>query len=160
MGSGRSGIYYGTHGSRIIHHKALIHSLEGEYTTPSKKDISIRLKSGGHGQAAMDFMDKNSIKYNVVKTYKNGVRVGNVPNHKVKRKQIGINQSWFPKSWTQKDVVKAAEHVCGLKSNAHKSGAKILWGKYKGVWVGVYRTYGDVSIVFPDSNQSDKHRRR
>ena len=160
MGSGRSGIYYGTHGSRIIHHKALIHSLEGEYTNPSKKDIPIRLKSGGHGQAAMDFMDKNSIKYNVVKTYKNGVRVGNIPNHKVKRKQIEINQSWFPESWTQKDVVKAVEHVCGLKSNAHKSGAKILWGKYKGVWVGVYRTYGDVSIVFPDSNQSDKHRRR
>lgn len=160
MGSGRSGIYYGTHGSRIIHHEALIHSLEGEYTTSSKKGIPIRLKSGGHGQEAMDFMDKNSIKYNVVKTYKNGVRVGNIPNHKVKRKQIGINQSWFPKSWTQKDVVKAAEHVCGLKFNAHKSGAKILWGKYKGVWVGVYRTYGDVSTVFTDSNQSDKHRRR
>lgn len=47
MGSGRSGIYYGTHGSRIIHHKALIHSLEGEYTTPSKKGTPIRLKSGG-----------------------------------------------------------------------------------------------------------------
>ena len=53
MGSGRSGIYYTTHGSRMIHHKALIHSLEGDYTTPSKKGVPIRLKSGGHGQAAI-----------------------------------------------------------------------------------------------------------
>ena len=53
MGSGRSGIYYTTHGSRMIHHKALIHSLEGDYTTPSKEGVPIRLKSGGHGQAAI-----------------------------------------------------------------------------------------------------------
>lgn len=33
------------------------------------KGMPIRLKGGGHGQEAMDFMDKNSIKYNVVKTY-------------------------------------------------------------------------------------------
>ena len=160
MGSGRSGIYYTTHGSRMIHHKALIHSLEGEYTTPSKKGVPIRLKSGGHGQDAIDFMNKNGIKYNIVKTYKNGVRVGNVPNHKDPRKKSGIGQSWFPKTWTEKDIVKAAEHVCGLKANAHKVGSKVLWGKYKGVWVGIYRTNGSVSTVFPDSNQSDKHRRR
>ena len=53
MGSGRSGIYYTTHGSRMIHHKALIHSLEGDYTTPSKEGVPIRLKSDGHGQAAI-----------------------------------------------------------------------------------------------------------
>ena len=160
MGSGRSGIYYTTHGSRMIHHKALIHSLEGEYTTPSKKDVPVRLKSGGHGQDAIDFMDKNGIKYNIVKTYKNGVRVGNVPNHwKDNSKRKGIGQSWFPKSWGQKDVVKAAEHVLGLKHNSHASDGKKLYGKYKGVWVVVIKTNGTVGSVFPDSNQSDKHRR-
>ena len=72
-------------------------------------------RSGGHGQDAIDFMDKNGIEYNIVKTYKNGVRVGNVPNHwKDNSKRKGIGQSWFPKSWGQKDVVKAAEHVLGL----------------------------------------------
>lgn len=58
-----------------------------------------------------------------------GTHGSRIIHHKVKRKQTGTNQFWFPKSWTQKDVVKAAEHVCGLKSNAHKSGAKILWGE-------------------------------
>ena len=160
MGSGRSGIYYTTHGSRMIHHKALIHSLEGEYTTPSKKGVPIRLKSGGHGQDAIDFMDKNGIKYNIVKTYKNGVRVGNVPNHYKKSKQTGTGQSWFPKTWKQKDVVKAAEHVCGLKHNKGVKDGTIIYGKYNGVWVGVIKTHGNVATVFPDSNQSDKHRRR
>lgn len=31
MGSGRSGIYYTSHGSSYIHHDALIHVMEGEY---------------------------------------------------------------------------------------------------------------------------------
>ena len=161
MGSGRSGRYYTTHGSRMIHHKALIHSLEGEYTTPSKKGVPIRLKSGGHGQDAIDFMNKNGIKYNIVKTYKNGVRVGNVPNHwKDKSKRSGTGQSWFPKSWGQKDVVNAAEHVLGLKHNSHAKDGIKLYGKYKGVWVVVIKTHGTVGSIFPDSNQSDKHRRR
>lgn len=160
MGSGVSGRYYGTHGSRKIHHKALIHSLEGEYTTPSKKGVPVRLKSGGHGQAAIEVMDKNGIKYNIVKTYKNGVRVGNVPNHWRKSKQSGTEQSWFPKSWGQNDVVKAAEHVLGLKHNSHAKDGKKLYGKYKGVWVVAIKTHGTVGTVFPDSNQSDKHRRR
>lgn len=160
MGSGRSGIYYTTHGSRKIHHKALIHSLKGDYTTPSKKNVPVRLKSGGHGQDALNFMDKNGIKYNIVKSYKNGVRVGNVPNHCTKSKRTGTQQSWFPKSWKQKDVVKATEHVLGLKKNAHAKDGQKLYGKYNGVWVVVIKTHGTVGTVFPDSNQSDKHRRR
>ena len=135
MGSGRSGIYYTTHGSHMIHHIALIHSLEGEYTMPSRPGQLPRLKSGGHGQDAIDFMDKNGIKYNIVKTYKNGVRVGNVPSHKKGSKAKGTNQSWFPKSWGQKEVVKAAEHVCGLKQNAHAKDGQKLYGKYKGILV-------------------------
>ena len=159
MGSGRSGIYYTTHGSRMIHHNALIHALEGIYSKPSKKGQVPKLLSGGHGQDAIDFMNKNGIKYNIVKTYKNGVRVGNVPKHDKKSKKSGTGQSWFPKSWGQKDVVKAAEHVCGLKKNKGVGDGHKIYGKYKGVWVVVIKTHGNVATVFPDSNQSDKHRR-
>ncbi len=35
----------------------------------------------------------------------------------------------------------------------------IMWGKYKGVWVGVIKTYGKIATVFPDSEQSDDVRR-
>ncbi|WP_377885336.1 EndoU domain-containing protein [Bacillus sp. LR_5] len=34
----------------------------------------------------------------------NGVRVGNVPGHKVKAKRSGSNQSWFPESWTESEL--------------------------------------------------------
>lgn len=115
MGSGVSGKYYTTHGSTKIHHQALIHSLEGKYKLDKKTHKPARLDAGGHGQDALDFMDKNGISYNIVKTYKNGVRVGNVPNHTKGIKKTGRNQSWLPKSWTQKDITKAAEHVSQLK---------------------------------------------
>ena len=38
---------------------------------------------------------KNNVDYNINKVYENGVRVGNVPRHKVKAKRTGSNQSWF-----------------------------------------------------------------
>ena len=160
MGSGDSGKYYTTKGSLKIHHKALIHSWEGNYTRNNKTRKSQKLKSGGHGQAAIDFMKKKGLVFEITKTLKNGVRIGNVKDHKKKSKKTGNNQSWFPKSWTLKDVIKAAEHISPLKRNAHKKDGEIMWGKYKDVWVGIMKTDGNISTVFPDSNQSDKKRRR
>lgn len=160
MGSGDSGKYYTTRGSSKIHHKALIHSWEGNYTKNPKTGKFQKLINGGHGQAAIDFMKKEGLDFEITKTLKNGVRVGNVTDHKNKTKRQGNNQSWFPKSWTPKDVVKAAEHVSQLKANSHKKDGEIMWGKYKGVWVGVKKTNGNIATVFPDSNQSDKKRRR
>lgn len=154
MGTGKSGKYYTSHGSSAIHHNAIIHSMEGSYTAGN------RIKSGGHGQDAIDYMDKNGINYNIIKTYPNGVRVGNIPSHKDRFKRLDTNQAWFPKSWTQKDIVAAAEHVTGLKGNSHKKDGVILYGKWKGVWVGVIKTNGTVGTIFPDYNQSDKKRRK
>lgn len=159
MGTGISGLYYTTRGSSKVHHQGLIHSLEGKYKLDKYTHKPSRLAGGGHGQATMDFMDKNGIKYNVVKIYKNGVRVGNVPNHTNPLKQKGTNQSWFPKEWTQKDIVKAAEHVSRLKKNRGIKDGFTVWGKYKGVWVGIKKTHGIIATVFPDSNQSDSKRR-
>ena len=97
MGTGDSGNYYTSGGSESVHHQALIHSIDGEYTHDPKTGRPQRLKAGGHGQANIEVMEKNGIEYNVVKTYENGVRVGNVPNHKHKRKQAGTTQAWFPR---------------------------------------------------------------
>jgi hypothetical protein len=52
----------------------------------------------------MNQLDKYGIKYNIVKAYPNGVRVGNIPNHKTHAKAKGIRQSLFPKSWNNKDI--------------------------------------------------------
>ena len=153
MGSGKSGKYYTSHGSRSIHHNAIIHSMEGSYT------LGNRMKSGGHGQDAIDFMTKNKIKYNIVKTYSNGVRIGNVPNHISKYKRRENGQAWFPSNWTQKDIVAAAEHVSGLKHNSHKAEGITMYGKWKNVWVCVIKRNGTIASVYPDYNQSNNKKR-
>lgn len=161
MGTGKSGRYLNTKGSsRSISDFALVHSNEGTFTyTPKGHHIS-KLKSGGHGQAGMDLLKRQKIAYNIVKTYSNGVRVGNVPSHKDPRKRTGTGQAWFPKSWKEKDIRRAGEHVAGLKKNRHAPDGKVIFGTYKGVRVGVIKTHGKISTIFPDSNQSKVLKKR
>ena len=100
------------------------------------------------------------MEYNIVKTYPNGVRVGNVPNHKDPLKRKGTNQAWFPKKWTSRDIRRAGEHVASLKENKKIGNGKTMFGNYKGVRVGVKKTNGSISTVFPDSDQTKAIRRR
>lgn len=154
MGTGKSGRYLNTKGSgRSVSDFALIHSSEGTFTYTSKGHHISKLKSGGHGQDGMDLLDRIGIKYNVVKTYQNGVRVGNVPGHKDPRKRSGTGQAWFPKEWSNKDIRRAGEHVAGLKRNRKTADGKPIFATYKGVRVGVIRTNGKIATVFPDVNQ-------
>ena len=160
MGTSKSGRYLNTKGSgRSVSDFALVHSSEGKYTRPSKGG-KLRLVSGGHGQKGVEQLDRYGIKYNIVKTFPNGVRVGNIPSHKSKMKRTGANQAWFPKSWTEKDIRRAGEHVAGLKHNRHSSDGATMWGVYKGVRVGVKKTNGKISTVFPDKNQNAIVRRK
>ena len=69
-------------------------------------------------------------------------------------------QSWFPRSWTDKDIKRAGSHVTGLKGNRHAPDGAIVYGTYKGVRVGVIRTNGKIATVFPDSNQTPALNRR
>ncbi len=166
MGTTKSGRYLSTKGSRrSVSDFALVHSNEGDFGwkdvhrngNPAKQ---IRLANGGHGQKGMDLLDKYGIEYHVVKTFSNGVRVGYVPDHKQKRKRSGTGQAWFPKSWTAKDIKRAGEHVAGLKANRKVKDGSTMYGVYKGVRVGVKRTNGNLSTIFPDSNQSSVLNRR
>ena len=145
MGTGKSGRYLNTRGSgRSVSDFALVHSNEGTFTYTSSGHHISKLKSGGHGQAGMDLLDKHGIQYNIVKTYANGVRVGNVPGHKDKNKRSGTGQAWFPKSWNERDIRRAGEHVSGLRSNRHIPDGVPVYGVYKGVRVGVIRTHGKI----------------
>ena len=161
MGTSKNGRYLNTKGSgRSVSDFALVHSDEGKYTKPSRKGDKLRLVSGGHGQTGMDQLDKYGIKYNVEKTYSNGVRVGNIPNHKNPNKRTSMGQTWFPKSWTTKDIRHAGEHVAGLKGNRHVPDGKAVYGVYKSVRVGVIRTNGKIATVFPDADQSSVLQKR
>ena len=159
MGTGKSGRYLNTKGSgSSVSDFALKHSSEGTFTYNNKTGKISKLKSGGHGQAAMEIMNKNGVEYNVMKTFPNGVRVGNVPGHKDSQKRSGHGQSWFPKSWNEKDIRRAGEHVASLPSNRRVQDGRIIYGTYKGVRVGVIRTQGKIATVFPTSSQRVKRR--
>ena len=166
MGTSKNVRYLNTKGSgRSVSDFALVHSSEGAFTRSQTRVngemiIKLRLNNGGHSQKGMALLGKYGIKYNIVKTYPNGVRVGNVPNHKERSKKEGIGQSWFPKSWSDKDIRRAGEHVAGLKGNRHIPDGKTIYGVYKGVRIGVKRTNGKIATVFPDSNQSSVIRRK
>lgn len=161
MGTGKSGRYLNTRGSgRTVSDFALVHSNEGTFTYSPKTGRISKLKSGGHGQAGMDLLDRQGIAYHVKKTYTNGVRVGNVPGHKDPRKRTGTGQAWFPKSWGEKDIRRAGEHVAGLKKNRRISDGQPIFGVYKGIRVGVIRTHGKIATVFPDTDQSSVLKRR
>ena len=166
MGTTKSGRYLNTKGSgRGVSDFALVHSNEGDFVrkqnrVKGKVMIQLRLANGGHGQNGMDLLDKYGIEYYIVKIYPNGVRVGYIPDHKKKRKRSGIGQAWFPKSWTSKDIKHAGEHVAGLKVNRKVKDGTAIYGIYKGVRVGVKRTNGKISTIFPDSDQSPVLKRR
>lgn len=162
MGTGQTGRNLNTKGGsgRKVSDFTLVHSIEGLFTRPMRRGDRLRLKNGGHGQKGMLLLDKYGIEYNVVKTYPNGVRVGNVPDHVNKRKRTGTGQSWFPKSWSPNDIRRAGEHVAGLKKNRHTPDGKISYGMYKGVRVCIIRTHGKIATVFPDSAQPVKRRRK
>jgi len=166
MGTSKNGRYLNTKGSgRSVSDFALVHSSEGAFTRSQTRVngemvIKLRLNNGGHSQKGMELLDKYGIKYNIVKTHPNGVRVGNIPNHKERSKKTGMGQSWFPKSWSDKDIRRAGEHVAGLKGNRRIPDGKTIYGVYKGVRVGVKRTNGKIATVFPDSDQSSVTRRK
>ena len=158
MGTTKSGRVLNTRGAGgQASQFSVVHSNEGAYTKPRPVD-HIRLKSGGHGQAGMNELDKYGIKYNIVKTYPNGVRVGNIPSHKNPRKATGTGQAWFPKTWTSKDIKHAGEHVANLKGNRHSKDGVAIYGMWKGVRVGVIRTRGQIGTIFPDSKQPNSKR--
>ena len=160
MGTGVSGRYYTSHGSSIVHHQALIHSFDGEYSRNPRTGAIQNIKSGGHSQSALDVMNRNGIAYNIVKTYPNGVRVGNIPSIKSKIKKTGTGMAWFPKNWSVKDMVRAGEHVSRLKHNRGVKDGVTIWGTYKGVRIGVIKTHGQVATIFPDAQTQPSRRRK
>lgn len=69
----------------------------------------------------------------------------------MKAKRTGRNQSWFPENWTEIDIAKAGEHVGNLKENINVADGVVSYGEVNGVRVGVIRTNGQISSIFPDA---------
>lgn len=151
-----------------IEEKIIEHSNIGEFTNPKnpKKSAVGKFKSGGHGQENISLLQKYSIEYNIVKEYDNGVRIGNVPSHKMKSKQIGTGQSWFPKEWNHKDIKNSGKYVANIRTktdfiseNKYSLEGDLIaifkYAIYKGVTVGVCYDVKKsmVTTIFPDETQ-------
>jgi len=132
---------------------SLKHANDGDFTFDLKTKLPSRMKGGGHGQRNIELLEEYGFEYNIVKTYDNGVRIGNVPLHKVKWKRAGTGQSWFPESWTDLDIENAGKYVSSLSENLNAVDGQIITGTYKGVVVGVQKTNGKVGTIFADSVQ-------
>lgn len=130
-----------------ISDETLEHSSKGSFKCSGK------FKSGGHGQENLEYLEKKGIEFNIVKEYKNGVRVGNVPKHDNKKKKVGINQSWFPKNWDRDKIKKAGQVV---SRGGKKTDGEIKTGHYGKVNVGIIRLNGNVATIFPMNIQKDK----
>lgn len=82
------------------------------------------------------------------------MRIGYVPNHKNALKngeKTKTGQSWFPVSWTKIDIKNAGEYVINSTPNFDTiPDGTAIYAIYKGVRVGVIKTGGKPSTVFPD----------
>ena len=100
----------------------LSHSTFEDYTSTN------RLEKGGNSQVCIDILEASGTDYVVVKTYPNGVRIGNVPSHKKNTKNgitenmmslsghpgrvnADIEQAWFPENWNEDDIRNAGIYV-------------------------------------------------
>lgn len=142
-----------------VSNSTLNHSTVGEFTSTG------RLAKGGHSQSCIDILEASGKEYVIIKTYPNGVRVGNVPCHKMTtkngitenmtnasghpgKKNADIGQAWFPESWSDDDIRNAGTYV----ANRGLGTGNTKFGEYKGVRVGIFMDAdGNPATIFPDN---------
>ncbi|MDE1480700.1 EndoU domain-containing protein, partial [Xenorhabdus bovienii] len=147
--------------SAFINDDVVRHASKGDWTEASsmkskdRKDFpNGRLKSGGHGQSAINELDARGIAYNIEHTYPNGVRVGNIPSHPSKGKRTGTGQSWFPEHWSDADIKHAGKTVWDSPNNPKQdlgSGGVMVSGTHNGVFIRVVRDSKGGGSIFPDN---------
>ncbi len=153
----------------IISDNVINHSSIGEFTAyknPKKPEKGGgKFIKGGHGQENIEELERRGIEYNIVHTYENGVRVGNVPSHKNSMKKKDKGQSCFPESWTREDIRQAGVDVLKKKQvvfeNKDGNGnitSYTIFGEHRGVTVGIYTDKngsldGKDGTIFPDNSQ-------
>ena len=164
MSKGDSHLFNGTKGASVIpkenrqngatssvklSDERLGHSSEGDFQQNG------RMTGGGHGQENIEKLEREGIDYEILETYPNGVRRGNVSNHADKSKKNGGRQLWFPKDWSRSDIRKAGEAVAKSVNFDEMPEGGSATGIYRGVRVRIYKRNGTIGTVCPDGNQKN-----
>ncbi|MEJ2406078.1 MAG: EndoU domain-containing protein, partial [Candidatus Thiodiazotropha sp.] len=143
--------------SILINQGVVNHSNIGDFPAagnPKKNPFPSSMLGGGHGQENIKYLDQIGMQYNIEHTYSNGVRVGNIPKHKNKIKRSGFGQSWFPEKWTKSDISAAGQYVIRNTNDFSNVPDGIpVFGIYDHVRVGVIKTNGVPSTIFPDGSK-------
>ena len=121
---------------------AVRHAVLGDFNTKG------RMTGGGHGQDNIDHLIQNNMPLNVEHEFSNGVRVGNIPNHKNKAKRTGDGQAWFPESWNPAEIAEAGEVIFKKQANG---GVGPFFDTHNGVNIGIFvdPNTSKVSTIFP-----------
>lgn len=156
MGTGKSGRYLHTKGSAsVVSQFALVHANEGSFVKDPRTHKVTRLANGGHGQDGMNLLNRYGLRYEVNHTYENGVRYGNVLDHRDRNKRERNGQTWFPSTWSSSDIKRAGKYVASLRRNQHVPDGVPVFGTYNRVRVGIIMTHGQIATIFPDKNQPE-----
>jgi len=131
-------------GIEIPDRAAMIHSSIGEFNKTG------RLSGGAHGHHAIVGLRSRGIEVNILQTAPNGVVFGNIPNHKQKFKHSGGRQTWFPKGWTEHDMMAAGIATSNRGAWVSDRAKEFV---YRGVNVHVLYTDGRISSVSPSYDQ-------
>ena len=131
----------------------LEHSSLGDWTKTN------RLEKGGHGQRGMEKLLSTGVEPVIYKQYSNGVRIGSVPNHKLKTKQTGsdkpnsdIGQAWFPENWDDNKIMLAGTYA----ANAGSGEGVTRIGIYDGVEIVVFINDGEIGTICPNNMRQPK----
>ena len=136
----------------------LRHSDIGDFALPAnpkKSELPGKMFGGGHGQANIDELVRLDRQFEIIHTYKNGVRIGNIKRIADKKKTIGTSQAWFPKNWDIEKIKCAGQSVIQNNINEFKKIAdgKPVFDTFDNVRVGVIKTKGKPATIFPDNSK-------
>ena len=129
-----------------ISKKAIQHASQGTFI---RKGKGWKMKSGGHGEENISLLNRRKMPHKIETEYSNGVRLGQIENHKNRRNCRHNGHAWFPTAWDRADIKKAGQHIVSLKRNRILMDGALHSGRYKGVSVGIIARNKKIQTIFP-----------
>ena len=133
----------------------------GRYGKNLEKDNGGNMRSGGHAYRTIAELESKGFRYNINKTYPNGVSIGGYDGADAPMKKLnGSGMSWFPKEWDDVKIRDAGTFVANryaVCDEKIKNGQPIgyeMFANYEGVTVGI-RTdlLRNPQTIYPDERQ-------
>ena len=135
--------------------KVLNHSCVGDFIGHSKEYKNGRMGKGGHAEDNIRELKKRGYEYEILKTYPNGVRAGNVKDHPNKRKREQGGQYWFPEDWSREDVRTAGAYVMNKGTRIESQGGYRYEGQWRGVNITIYQDAQGGGTICPSYDQPE-----